>query len=265
MAISPDTTIISVINQKGGVGKTTTSINLAAGLALKGKKVLLIDLDPQAHSTIGLGIEPEHFEIAVHDVLINKQNVNNAIMETKMAGFSVIPSHIRLDRAEQQLTPELFRETFLSKAIQKIDKEFDFIINDCRPTLGTLTINALYVSNFVIIPCDVGRYALEGFSDLMETLDNVKDVTVWDKHKYVRILITKYDSRNKLSNGWVLQQLKPYKKMIFKTVIRRNEALNQAHMAQESLFTYKKDSSGAEDYRQLTTEFLKICRSLKTS
>ncbi|MCX5815556.1 MAG: ParA family protein [Proteobacteria bacterium] len=255
--------IVSVINQKGGVGKTTTSINLAAGLALKGKSVLLIDFDPQAHSTIGLGIEPENFKIAINDILISKKNINDAVMESKVPGLFIIPSHIRLDRTEQQLTPELFRETFLSKVIQKIDKKFDFIVIDCRPTLGTLTINALYVCNFVIIPCDVGRYALEGFSDLMETLDNVKDSTVWDKQKYVRILITKYDSRNKLSNGWVLQQLKPYKKMIFKTVIRRNEALNQAHMAQESVFTYKKDSSGAEDYRQLANDFLKLCRSLK--
>jgi chromosome partitioning protein len=263
MLIPQKMIIVSVINQKGGVGKTTTSLNLAAGLALKGKSVLLIDFDPQAHSTIGLGIEPENFKIAINDILISKKNINDAIMESKVPGLFVIPSHIRLDKAEQQLTPELFRETFLSKAIQKMDKRFDFVIIDCRPTLGTLTINALYVCNFVIIPCDVGRYALEGFSDLMETLDNVKDSTIWDKEKYVRILITKYDSRNKLSNGWVLQQLKPYKKMIFKTVIRRNEALNQAHMAQESVFTYKKDSSGAADYRQLTSDFLKICRSLK--
>lgn len=265
MPNSKDMIIVSVINQKGGVGKTTTSINLAAGLAMRGKKVLLIDFDPQAHSTIGLGIEPEDFKIAINDVLISKKNINDAIMESNVDGLSVIPSHIRLDRAEQQLTPELFRETFLSKAIQKIDKEFNFIIIDCRPTLGTLTINALYLCNFVIIPCDVGRYALEGFSDLMETLDNVKDSALLDKQKYVRILITKYDARNKLSNGWVLQQLKPYKKMIFKTVIRRNEALNQAHMAQEPIFAYKKDSSGAEDYRQLTNDFLKLCRNLKTN
>ena len=129
MSIQQNTVIVSVINQKGGVGKTTTSINLAAGLAMREKSVLLIDFDPQAHSTIGLGIESEDFSIAVNDVLISKKNINDAIMETKVRNLSIIPSHIRLDRAEQQLTPELFRETFLSRAIQKIEKSFDFIIS----------------------------------------------------------------------------------------------------------------------------------------
>jgi chromosome partitioning protein len=255
--------IVAIINQKGGVGKTTTSINLAAGLAMEGKKVLLIDLDPQAHTTIGLGIEPESFQLAVNDVLAHKKDIRQAILKTRVENLSLVPSHIRLDRAEQQLTAEYFREAFLSKAIAKLD--YDFIVIDCRPTLGTLTINALYACNFIIIPCEISRYALEGFSDLMETIDNVKNSDAGDKAKFIRILLTKYEARNKVSNDWVWQQLEPFKNLVFNTLIRKNEALNQAHMAQEPIFTYKHDSNGAEDYKNLTTEFLSLCQQPETN
>ncbi len=248
--------IIAVINQKGGVGKTTTSINLAASLAQKGHKVLLIDLDPQAHSTIGLGIEPESYQLAMHDVLLQKAKMKDILLNTGVPNLLVAPSHIRLDKAEQQLTTELFRETFLHKAVQGMD--FDFAVIDCRPTLGTLTINALYACNFIVVPCEMGRYALDGFSDLMETIDNVKN-SVQDKKEFIRILLTKYDSRNKVSNDWVMHQLEPFKDLLFQAVIRKNEALNQAHMAQEPIFTFRADSTGAQDYEQLTSEFLQLC------
>ncbi|MBM3209311.1 ParA family protein [Candidatus Shapirobacteria bacterium] len=249
--------IVAIINQKGGVGKTTTSINLSCGLALKGKKVLLIDLDPQAHSTIGLGIEPGTYPVALNDVLVNKKKMAEVILKTKQENLFLAPSHIRLDRAEQQLAPELFRETFLYKTIQNL--HYDYIMIDCRPTLGTLTVNALYACNFIIVPCEISRYALDGFSDLIETIENVKNHDELEKEKYIRILLTKYDPRNKVSNEWVLQQLEPYKELIFQTIIRKNEALNQAHMAQEPIFTFKPDSSGGEDYQKLTTEFLNLC------
>lgn len=248
--------IIAVINQKGGVGKTTTSINLAASLAQNGHKVILIDLDPQAHSTIGLGIEPETYQLAMHDVLLRKAKMEEILLETNVSKLLVAPSHIRLDKAEQQLNPELFRETFLDKALKSLD--FEFAVIDCRPTLGTLTINALYACNFIVVPCEMGRYALDGFSDLMETIDNVKN-SIQNKKEFIRILLTKYDSRNKVSNDWVMHQLEPFKELLFNTVIRKNEALNQAHMAQEPIFSFKSDSTGAQDYQQLTNEFLQLC------
>jgi len=247
--------IIAIINQKGGVGKTTTSINFSAGLARQNQKTLLIDLDPQAHSTIGLGIEPETFSASISDVLAKKKPIVEAILPTSTPNLFIVPSHIRLDKIEQQLAPELFRETFLQKAIK--DLQFDYIVIDCRPTLGTLTINAVYAANFIIVPCEMGRYALDGFSDLMETIEHVKNGD-FNKADFIRILLTKYDNRNKVSNDWVFQQLEPFKHLIFETRIRRNEALNQSQMAQETIFNFKADSSGSQDYSQLINEFLNL-------
>lgn len=249
-------TITAVVNQKGGVGKTTTSINLACALATKGKSCLLVDLDPQAHCTIGLGIELESGK-SLNEVLLKKKNIRDVIVNTKITNLSLAPSHIRLDRTEQLLASELFREAVLHKTLEELS--YDFIIIDCRPTLGTLTINALYACNFIIAPCDMGRYALDGFSDLMETIDTVKG-NHKDKKDFVRLLLTKFDSRNRISNDWVLRQLEPYKDLLFETRIRKNEALNQAHMAQEPIFLFKPDSPGAQDYDNLAKEFLTLCQ-----
>ena len=144
--------IIAIINQKGGVGKTTTSINLSCGLVLEGYKVLLIDLDPQAHSTIGIGFDTEDYRFSIQDVLLRKKKMREVILKSEIENLDIVPSRIGLDRAEQQLTPEMFKEQRLDKALEGLDH--DFIVIDCRPTLGTLTVNALYACNFIINPCN---------------------------------------------------------------------------------------------------------------
>jgi len=249
-------TITAVVNQKGGVGKTTTSINLASALAMKGNSCLLVDLDPQAHCTIGLEIEPNS-EKSLTEVLLKKKSIEDVTVSTKIPNLFLAPSHIRLDRTEQLLASELFREAVLRKTLEGLN--YDFIIIDCRPTLGTLTINALYACDFIVAPCEISRYALDGFSDLMETIETVKG-NQKNRRDFVRVVITKFDSRNKISNDWVLRQLEPYTDLLFETKIRKNEALNQAHMAQEPIFLFKPDSPGAQDYENLTKEFLTLCQ-----
>lgn len=251
--------IIAIINQKGGVGKTTTSINLSCGLAMKGFRVLLIDFDPQGHSTISYGFNSDGFQYAIHDVLINKRNIKEVILKTKIKNLDLVPATLRLDKAEQQLTIEMFKETRLHKAIRNLD--YDFIIIDCRPTLGTLTVNAIYACNFCIVPCELSRLSLEGFSDLMDTIENVKPGDELELKNFIRILLTKYDARKTVAIDWVMTQLAEYKHLIFDTKIRQDEAINHAIMAQEPIYLIKANSRGAEDYQNLTKELIKLCQA----
>lgn len=244
---------VAICNQKGGVGKTTTSINLSCSLAMKGKSVLLVDLDPQAHSTIGVGIELGSYSFAVHDVFAKQKDIRDIILETKIENLFLAPSHISLDIAEQHLAPQIYREAFLHNAIKRLS--YDFIIIDCRPSLGVLTINALYASGLIIVPCEMSRYSLEGFTDLMSTIQIVKREE--NDKNLLRILLTKYDIRNKLTNDWVFNQLNRFKDVIFQTVIRKNEALNQANITGEPIFLASPSSNGAEDYNSLSEEFLR--------
>ena len=249
--------IVAVINQKGGVGKTTTSINLACGIAMLGRKVLLIDLDPQAHSTIVLGSNPDQSSVTVQDVLLKRVAVRDVIVSTGIENLDLVPSSIHLDKAEQLLIPEMFRETRLSNALSGLD--YEFIVIDCRPTLGILSVNALYASNIVLIPCETARFSLEGFSDLLNAIKLVRRSNQTMSERILRILFCKFDSRKAISNQWVMKQLESYSSMLFMTHIRQCEALNQAHMAKEPIFTFKPNSHGAEDYASLAKEFLSQC------
>jgi chromosome partitioning protein len=246
--------VVAIINQKGGVGKTTTSINLACGIAMLGRKVLLIDLDPQAHSTIVLGSRPDSCSATIQDVLLKGVAVRDIIVSTGIDNLYLAPSSIHLDKAEQLLIPEMFRETRLSNALSGLD--YEFIVIDCRPTLGILSVNALYASNIVLIPCETARFSLEGFSDLLNAINIVKMSNQTTSERVLRILFCKFDSRKAISNQWVKKQLEPYRSILFMTHIRQCEALNQAHMAKEPIFTFKPNSHGAEDYASLVKEFL---------
>jgi len=249
--------IIAIANQKGGVGKTTTAVNLSSGLAREGRSVLLIDLDPQSQSTVCIGIDPKSYSRSIIDVFLNGVSIDDVSLKTKVENLSVVPSRLYLDTIEELIVKEIGKEMILYRAIRNLD--YNFIVLDTRPSLGTLTTNALYAGDLVIIPCDVSYLSLEGLGQLMKTLTKIKAIQPNNRqNKISRILITKYESRSKVTNDWFFQQLEDYKDNIFETKIRKNEALNQAHIANEPIFTYRPDSSGAQDYAQLIKEIINL-------
>ena len=252
------TKIISVINQKGGVGKTTTAINLSCGLAMSGHKVLLIDLDPQGHTTIGMGMV-ETCEMTVRDVLQHGKPMAEVIYKTGQEGIDLVGANIHLNKASNLLINEHFREAKLKNALEKVADDYDFIVIDCHPSLGILEINALYACNFILVPTDTGRYSLEGFADLIDTIRSVKGE---ENHirDYLRILVTIYDSREKGINEWLEEQLEDFKDVVLMTKVRKITAIKQAQIAEVPVFVYDPKSEGAKDYQALTEELLTIWR-----
>ena len=248
--------IISIANQKGGVGKTTTSVNLSTVLAKKGKKVLLIDADPQGNATSGLGIDKEQ-QFSVYDVLIEDIEVENTLQRTKVKNLDLCPSNINLAGAEVQLVGVQDRENRLKEKLDKIRDSYDFIIIDCPPSLGLVTLNAFTASDSVLIPVQCEYYALEGLGQLINTIDLVRRST----NKCLTIegaLLTMYDSRTNLSNQVVKEVKKYFNNKVYKNIIPRNVRLSEAPSYGMPITMYDPRSKGAKAYEKFTKEFLKI-------
>lgn len=245
--------IISICNQKGGVGKTTTAINLAAAMQEAGKRTLLIDIDPQANATTGVGEHPAA-ERSVFHVLSGKATVAEAIRETKF-GLKLLPSHIHLARRVNELEARSYREELLRTALLPVVRDFDFVVVDSPPALNVLSQNAIGTSDWLIIPCKMDRYSLDGLGDLFDTIQEVKRDQQAVKYK---ILLTMYDARTTRTNAAIEQDICDYieKGRVYKTRIRRSEAINQAHLVGQPVFAFDPASHGAEDYRALTQEIL---------
>lgn len=247
--------IVSIANQKGGVGKTTTAVNLSTILAKKGKKVLMIDADPQGNASSGLGIDKE-VEESVYDILVNETEIKNVVKKTNIKNLDICPSNINLAGAEVELVSMMSREYRLKEKLDVIKNEYDFIIIDCPPSLGLITLNAFTASDSVLIPVQCEYYALEGLGQLINTINLVK------KHlnKNIEVegaLLTMYDIRTNLSNQVVKEVKKYFNDKVYKNVIPRNVKLSEAPSYGMPITVYDPRSKGAKSYEKFAKEFLK--------
>ncbi|MGB3344992.1 MAG: AAA family ATPase [Aequorivita sp.] len=247
--------IIAIANQKGGVGKTTTSINLAASLGVLEKKVLLIDADPQANATSGLGIDVESVELGTYQLLDHSATAREAIIATDSPNLDLIPSHIDLVAIEIELVDVEKREYMLKTALEDLRSDYDYILIDCAPSLGLLTLNALTAADSVIIPIQCEYFALEGLGKLLNTVKSVQKIHNPDLD-IEGLLLTMFDSRLRLSNQVVEEVRKHFDEMVFETIIQRNVRLSEAPSHGESIISYDASSKGADNYLSLAHELI---------
>ncbi len=247
--------IIAIANQKGGVGKSTTAVNLAAYLAAEGYKTLLIDLDPQSNSTSGIGVKTEKITGSVYEILIEDEDPSNLILDTEYENLKLLPSSIELAGAEVEMVSGMKREYKLKKGLDKVKDRFNFVIIDCPPALGLLTINALTASKEVLIPIQCEYYALEGLGQLINTINLVKG-NLNEDLKITGAVMTMYDARIKLAEQ-VLDEVKKYfKEKVFETIIPRNVRLSEAPSYGQPIMIYDSGCKGAQAYKNLTKEVI---------
>lgn len=248
--------VIAITNQKGGVGKTTTSVNLSACIAKLGKKVLLIDMDPQGNASSGLGIDKDNLELCIYDVLINGMTMNDIIVPTALKKLKIAPASIDLAGAGVELVNLPKREHILKKALKEVKDDYDFIFIDCPPSLDLLTLNALTAADGVLIPIQSEFYALEGVSQLINTVNLVKK-SLNEKLEVEGVLLTMFDGRTNLSIQVADEVKKFFTTKVYKTIIPRNVRLSEAPSYGEPIIIYDPKSKGAEVYMKLAKEVIK--------
>ncbi len=249
--------IIAIANQKGGVGKTTTSVNLAAGLGVLEKKILLIDADPQANASSGLGIDVENVTVGTYQILEHASKANEAVVATNSPNVDIIPAHIDLVAIEIELVDKENREYMLKQSLTSVVGNYDYIIIDCAPSLGLITLNALTAADSVIIPIQCEYFALEGLGKLLNTIKSVQKIHNPDLD-IEGLLLTMFDSRLRLSNQVVEEVKKHFNEMVFDTIIQRNTRLGEAPSYGESIIAYDATSRGAVNYLNLANELIKM-------